>query len=189
MGFYSNEELLKMGFKYLGKNVLVSKQSSIYNPRNISIGDNSRVDDYCLLSAGEEGIEIGANVHIACYCSLIGKAKIKMDDFSGLSSRVAIYSSSDDYSGKYLTNPTVPDQYKNVISKPVHIGKHAIIGVGAVILPNTTLGEGVAIGALAVVTKSCQEWGIYVGNPARFFKSRSKDLLALEQKYVNESNV
>lgn len=52
MGFYSREQLEKIGFKSLGKNVLISDKSSIYSPENISIGNNVRIDDFCILSAG-----------------------------------------------------------------------------------------------------------------------------------------
>ena len=95
MSFYKQEELNKMGFKFLGKNVLISDKSSIYNANNISIDDNTRIDDFCIISAGSGGIELGKYVHIACYSSLIGKSKITMKDYSGISSRVSVYSSSD----------------------------------------------------------------------------------------------
>ena len=52
MGFYSREQLKKIGFKSLGKNVLISDKTSIYSPENISIGNNVRVDDFSILSAG-----------------------------------------------------------------------------------------------------------------------------------------
>ena len=81
------EELKK--FKYVGKNVLISSLASIHNPENISIGDYSRIDDFCILSAGEGGISIGRNVHIAVYVSLIGKENIHIDDFAGISSRTS----------------------------------------------------------------------------------------------------
>jgi hypothetical protein len=34
MSFYTKEQLEKIGFKYLGKNVLISDKSSIYNSKN-----------------------------------------------------------------------------------------------------------------------------------------------------------
>ena len=37
------------------------------------------------------------------------------------------------------------------------------------------------------MNKSTQEWGIYVGNPAKRVKDRKKDLLDLELKYLNNS--
>src|SRR5690554_6180070 len=108
MGYLNQSELSKMGLKSLGNNVQISKKASIYNPTQISIGNNVRIDDFAVISAGEHGIRLGDYVHIANFCGLVGNAEIWMDDFSGLSSRVFIYSSSDDYSGTALTNPTVP---------------------------------------------------------------------------------
>lgn len=180
MAFIPEDELVKMDFKRLGKNVLISDKTSLYNCENISIGNNSRIDDFCVLSAGQGGIEIGDYVHIAVYSSLIGNGKITLSDFSGLSSRVSIYSSNDDYSGYALTNPTVKDKYKKILQKDVFLGKHVIVGSGTVILPGVTLEEGVSVGALSLVRTDCLEFGIYAGVPARLIKERSRDLLDLE---------
>ena len=182
MGFLSEEQLKTMNFKFLGKNVLISDKASIYNSKNISIGDNSRIDDFCVISAGSEGISIGRYVHIACYCSLIGKERIEMHDFSGLSSKVSIYSSSDDYSGNFMTNPTVPETLTNVIHGKVVLEKHVIVGASSVVLPNITISEGVAIGAFSLVAKDCEPFYIYTGVPAKKMKERSKNLLAMESK-------
>jgi len=182
--FYSENDLKEMGFKYLGKNVLLSDKTSIYNPRNIEIGDNTRIDDFCVLSAGKGGIKIGSHVHIAVYCSLIGDAQIILDDFSGISSKTAIYSSTDDYSGICLTNPTVSKDFTNVISGLVHLKKHVIVGAGTIILPNVTLEEGVAVGALSLVNKSFPEYKIVVGCPAKIIKDRRQDIKNLEKEFM-----
>ena len=112
--FLTENQLAAFRFKSLGNDVNISDKASIYNAKNISIGNNVRIDDFCILSAGDDGIEIGNNVHIACYCSLIGKSKITLNDYCNISSRVSIYSSNDDYSGNSLTNPCIPDLYKDV---------------------------------------------------------------------------
>src|SRR5690606_26286560 len=151
-------------------NVLISDKASIYNPEKISIGSHVRIDDFCVLSAGEGGIEIGNYVHIAVFSLLIGAGRITLDDFSGVSSRVSIYSSNDDYSGRALTNPTVAESFKNVKVASVSIGKHVIIGSGSIVLPGVTVGKGTAIGALSLVTKNCDEFKIYSGSPARALK-------------------
>jgi galactoside O-acetyltransferase len=181
MAMLSCGVLEAMGFASLGDNVRISEKASIYNPRKISIGSNVRIDDFCILSAGAGGIAIGDYVHIAAYSSLIGAARIELSDFSGLSARVSVYSSSDDYSGAVLTNPTVPAEYTRVSHSDVHIGRHVIIGCGSVILPGVTLEEGVAVGALSLVQKSCKEFGVYAGAPARLIKQRKRDLLDLER--------
>lgn len=182
MSFLSKEQIESMGFKSVGENVLLSEKASYYNCKNISIGNNVRIDDFAVLSAGIDGIEIGSYIHIAVFSSLIGAGKITLKDFCNISSKVSIYSSNDNYSGEYMTNPMVPVELTNVNHAPVSIGKHVIVGSGSVILPNVTLEDGVAIGALSLVTKNCEEFGIYMGTPAKKIKERKRDLLELEKK-------
>ncbi len=180
----SREAIEALGFASMGENVQISDRASFYGATRITLGSNVRIDDFCVLAAGVGGILIGNYVHIAVGSSLIGAGKITMSDFSGLSSRISIYSSSDDYSGATLTNPTVPSEYTGVTSADVFLGKHVIVGSGSVILPGVTLEEGVAVGALSLVHKRCEAFGIYAGNPARRIKERKRDLLDLEQRFM-----
>jgi galactoside O-acetyltransferase len=185
MSFLTHTELIKIGFNRIGKNVLISDAASVYNPKKISIGDNFRLDDFCILSAGNGGIVIGNYVHIACHSCVIGGDQVEILDYSNISSRVSIYSKSDDFSGDYMTNPCVPEHFTNVISKPVKIHKHVIIGSGSVILPGVTLHEGVAIGALSLVTTTCQANNIYAGSPLKLIKPRKQGFKEYEQKLLN----
>jgi len=186
MAFLTPSELSKLGFKHLGKNVLISDKASIYNPELISIGDNSRIDDFCVVSGK---VTIGRNVHIAVFCNIAGGEKgISLEDFSGLAYGCQIFSQSDDYSGNTLTNPTIPDKYKEETKRPITIQKHAIIGTNSVIFPGVTIAEGCSIGSLSLVSKSTLPWGIYVGNPAKRIKDRSSQLLQLEKQYLNSQD-
>lgn len=180
MAFLSMEEIQKIGFKRVGKDVKISDKAVFYGCERISIDDCSRIDDFCVLSAGEGGIEIGRYVHIAVYCSLIGKKKITLEDFSGISSKTAIYSSSDDYSGNYLTNPCVPEEFTNVHHGEVTLKKHVIVGVGSTILPGVTIGIGSALGAYALASKDIPDHVIAVGVPAKVVKPRGKNIFELE---------
>lgn len=184
MTWLSKQDLNKIGFARLGNNVLISEKASLYNCKNIAIGNNTRIDDFCVLSAGEGGIEIGSFIHISVYASLIGAGKITICDFSGISSRVSVYSSNDDYSGAFLTNPTIPDEFTNVTHQPVTICRHTIIGSGCIVLPGVTIGEGVAVGSLSLVTKNCTPFGIYAGVPAKRIKDRKRDLLKKETELM-----
>lgn len=184
MSFFTADEILSMKFAFVGDNVLISKKASFYGIEKISIGSNVRIDDFCILSAGAGGIVIGNYVHIAAYSSLIGSSKIILSDFSGLSSRVSVYSSNDDYSGLSLTNPTVPDNFKMVTNLDVYLGKHVIVGSGSILLPGAFLEDGVAIGAMSLVKGRCKSFGIYSGNPLKFIKERKRDLLKLEEKLL-----
>ena len=188
MAMLSRDAIQSIGFKFVGENVQISDRVAFYGVHRIKIGNNVRVDDFCVLSAGEGGIEIGKYVHIAAGSTLMGAGQITLSDFSGLSSRVSIYSSTDDYSGASLTNPTVPDKFKKVTHAPVTLGRHTIVGSGSVILPGISIGEGVAIGALSLVTKDCEKFGIYAGNPAKRLKDRKRDLLDIEANFLKELN-
>ena len=184
LSFLTPKQLSERGFLSLGENVLISEKASIYGASRIHIGSHVRIDDFCILSAGEDGIWLGNYIHVACYTSLIGKAKIALADYSNLSSRVAIYSSNDDYSGNYMTNPTVSAEFTNVAHRPVTIGRHCIVGSGTVILPGVIMEEGSAVGALSLVIKNCEAFGIYAGTPARLIKKRNNDLLKIENKLL-----
>ena len=183
MNWYSIKELHKMGIKILGNNIKISKKVSIYNPSNIILYDNIRIDDFCLLSAKGK-IEIHNFVHIGAFCLLSSSTSIILKDFSGLSSGVKLYGSSDNYNGMFLTNPTVPIEYKNCKNGPIIMEKHSIIGSGSVIMPNILISEGSAIGALSFVNKSTDPWIIYGGNPIRKIKEREMGCLNYENNLV-----
>lgn len=184
MSFLSRTVLESMGFKYLGKNVLISDRASIYNPENIEIGDNSRIDDFCVVSGR---VVLGRNVHIAVFCNVAGGEKgVVLSDFSGLAYGCHVFSQSDDYSGKTMTNPTVPDRYKNEIKKQVVIGRHCIIGTLSIVLPGVLIREGTSVWARSMVTKDTEEWSIYSGSPAKKIKNRNRGLLDYEVNYLLE---
>lgn len=184
MAMLSREAVETLGFASVGESAQISDRASFYGVSRIALGNNIRIDDFCVLSAGIGGISVGNHVHIAVYSSLIGCGKITLSNFCNISSRVAIYSSSDDYSGATMTNPTVPSEYTGVTHADVFLGKHVIVGSGSVILPGVTLEEGVAVGALSLVNRNCKAFGIYAGNPARRIKERKRDLLDLEKLLI-----
>lgn len=180
LGFLSEDELYDLGFADVGRNVSVSPRAVFHNPGAISLGDFCRIDDFCVLSAGTGGITIGRYVHIGCFSSLIGAGPIVMEDLSGLSSRVSVYSSTEDFSGLSIPLPTVPPGLRNPSHGPVRLCKHVAVGAGAVVLPNVTIETGAVIGALSLVQKDCKEFGVYTGVPARRVSYRFTDVLELE---------
>lgn len=179
--FFSAEEIEKIGIKAYGEDVLISRNAILYNPEKLFIGSHVRIDDFCTISGN---VVLGNYIHIAQFCSLYGdKEGIEMKDFSGLSSKVSIYATSNDYSGKSMTNPMVPEKYKpGDKSEHIYIGKHAIIGCNSVILPGAKISDGCSVGAMSLCNKPLDEWGIYAGIPAKKIKEREKELLQYEQQ-------
>jgi dTDP-4-amino-4,6-dideoxy-D-glucose acyltransferase len=188
MAFLTDIQLASVGFGSVGTGVLISDKASIHNAIKIRIGDHVRIDDFTVISAGDSGIVFGHHIHIACQSSLIGRGAIIIGDYSNISSRVAIYSSSDDFSGNAMTNPMVPGEFTNVASLEVRIGRHVVIGSGTVVLPGVTIHDGVAVGALSLVKADCMEFTIYAGIPARAIKPRSRRLLEMERKLDNRND-
>lgn len=180
--FYSEEELKTLGLGAYGEKVYISRKCSIYNPSRIKLGNHVRIDDFTILSGN---IVIQNYVHIAAYTALFaGNSQIVLNCYSGISSRCVIYAESDDYSGDFMTNPLVPEQYKNIYSAEVNIGKHVIVGTGATILPGVTIGEGASIGAMSLINRDIEPWTINVGIPCKKIKERSRKLLDYEQELM-----
>ena len=180
--FYTDEELAGLGLKSYGSNVLISRKASIYGAENISLGHDVRIDDFCILSGK---ITIGSYVHIAAYCALYaGSFGITLKDFSGLSSRCAVYAMSDDFSGESLLGPVVPDEFRNVMGGEVVLEKYVNVGTGCTIFPGVHLAEGVAVWAMSMVNRSLKEWGIYFGVPCKRVDERSKEMLKLEEECI-----
>jgi galactoside O-acetyltransferase len=172
--FYSEEELQTIGFNSIGKNVLLSRKASIYSPGKISIGNNVRIDDFCILSGN---ITIGSNVHISAYVALYGSMGIVIGDYSGISPKSVVYSAMDDFSGDYLIGPIHPESSTNVTGGVVVINNYVQIGSNSVIFPNLCIGEGAVIGACSLVNHDVEEWSINYGIPATKKKERRKNML------------
>ena len=182
MPYLTQNEISSLDFAFVGKNVKLSSLASFDKPHLMSFGDNSRIDDFCALSGK---ITVGRNVHIAVMCSIVASSEpITLSDFSGLAFGCRLFSSSDDYSGESMTNPTVPASYKKITHGRIDLGRHVIVGTNSVIFPGVNVAEGCAIGANSLVSKSTQPWGIYVGSPARRIRERSQKLLEFENDYA-----
>lgn len=189
MGILSQQQLNEVGFNTIGNNVRISDKASIYGADKINIGNNVRIDDFCVLSAGDGGIDIGNHVHIAIYSSLMGGARISVSNFANISSRVSIFSSSDDLTGGYMSGPVIPEKYKNVYCENVYIHEHVIIGCGTVVLPGSVLEEGCTVGALSLVKNRCESFYIYAGVPVQKLKQRDRSLLIMQNEFLKNDEI
>ena len=131
----------------------------------------------------------GSYVHVAAYVGLNGGRGIRLGDYVSLSTKVSVLSASDDFSsGNFFTNPTVPEDMRNVKGGMVTFEKHSIIGAGTIVLPDLTVGEGAAVGAASLVDKSLAPWKLYAGVPCRAVKNRERGVIELEEKLKERSS-
>jgi galactoside O-acetyltransferase len=169
----------------VGDNVSVNRSVVLYSAKKIHVGSNVRIDCFSLLSPGPQGIVLGDYVHIGAYGALFGSGgKIHMESFSSLSSRVAVYTSTDDYVDGFMSNPMVDPEFTNTRRGDVVFKKHAMIGCGAVIMPGVTIELGAAVGALSFVNKNVPEFAVVSGVPCRFVLQRNRRLLELEAAFL-----
>ena len=154
-----------------------SVESAVYIRGGITLGNNVRIDDFCLLVGN---ITIGNYVHIGAFSGLHASKEghIIFRDFSGISSNVHIYASSDRFDGEYITaRPGIPDDCLDDICREVVLGKYSQIGTSSVVLPEGTLGEGAAVGAMSLVNRMLEPWNVYAGIPCRNIKTRSRHMI------------
>jgi acetyltransferase-like isoleucine patch superfamily enzyme len=173
--FLTPQELDELGFRCVGENPKISQFARFHNPQQISLGNNVRIDDFVVMSGN---VSIGSNVHFSIHSSVISpRAHVSIGNFATISFYSCITSSNDDYSGKFMTNPTLPRTHTNVSDFDVKVEEHVIIGAHSLILPGVTLNQGCAIGAYSLVKNNVPEWEVFAGVPARRIKARSKLLL------------
>lgn len=60
--------------------------------------------------------------------------------------------------------------------RPITVGPHALVGLGAILTPGVTIGRGAIVGAGAVVRGRVPAYGVAIGNPARVIGD-SRDLV------------
>jgi acetyltransferase-like isoleucine patch superfamily enzyme len=91
---------------------------------------------------------------------------IEIGDFTNIGPNVGIVSANHDLiDNRILT-----------VNRPIRIGAHCWIGMGAVILPETELGDFTIVGANSVVTRSFAEgYCVVGGNPARVIRYLDKE--------------
>jgi acetyltransferase-like isoleucine patch superfamily enzyme len=179
--FYSSEELKNLGLKSYGENVLISRKASLYMAREISLGSNVRIEDFCILRGP---ISAGSYVHIAASSILTAnnKYQIILGDVVGIASGSILFTSTDDYSGPFLFGPFFPQEYTNKKGGDIIIRRFGLVGSRSIILPGVIIEEGTSVGAMSMVFRKTHPWTLYFGVPAKPIGTRDKNL---EQVYEN----
>lgn len=179
--YLSPAEVDALGLAHSGRNVFISRRAVLAHPERIHLGSYVRIDDFTLITAGHS-VSIGDHVHLGSSVTIAAAAPVSIGSFSGLSAGVKLFTTDDDYSGSFLTGPTVPAEYTNIKTAGVKLGEHCVIGSNSVILPGAELEDGVVVGALSMVKERLGGWAIYGGVPAAFLRDRSQKLLALAKE-------
>jgi len=124
--------------RHIGKEVNISSKVKIYDPENVSIGDNVTINDRVIIQSCNGGtIDIGNNVTIS-YDAMIITGRFMLDGQGNLI--------KDHFSGNIIIEDNV------------------WICAGAIILSGVTIKKGSIIGAGAIVSSDIPEYS-YVYSP------------------------
>lgn len=146
----------------------------------MDLGSNIIIDDFVFIGRNRS-MSIGSWTHIGVGSVMVGGGDLTIGDFFGASG-VRIYTGTEDFTGAYLTNPTVPAPFRKPTRSFVTIGRHVFMGANCVVLPGVTIGDGAAFGACTLVTRDCESWTTYVGQPARAVGTRDKNATLAQER-------
>ncbi len=142
----------------------------IYNDTKIlssSIGGGTYIGWNSILN----GVKIGRFCSIAPFTEII-YGRHAVNEF--VSSHPAFYSTANQAGFSFVTESKF-DEFvfaDNATRHSVVIGNDVWIGYGVKIIEGVRIGDGAIIGAGSIVTKDVEEYGIYVGVPAKKIKAR-----------------
>ena len=175
-------------FKHLGRNVSIFPTAKLIHPENISIGDETIIADFSFLYAVGKGIELGNFCHVTEHSIIQAGGLVKFGDFSAIGPRTTILAATDDYEGNgFIGLSSFGAKYRNTVFKDVILGRHVHIGMGCIIMPGVTIGEGCSIGAGSLVTKDMPAWTVCYGSPCKPIRSKPSDKqLSMEKEFLRE---
>jgi len=151
--------LCKLIFKKCGKNINIEKNAFFGNGIDLEIGDNSTIGINSYIGGIGSGgkLVIGNNVMMARDVIILTRTH----NFEN------VYEPINTQGGENFT---------------VTIGDDVWIGARVIILPGVNIGNGVIIGAGAVVTKDIAQYSIVGGVPAKLIRVRNKMITNPEKK-------
>ncbi|MEK6935091.1 MAG: DapH/DapD/GlmU-related protein [Nanoarchaeota archaeon] len=168
LGVKLNDNVMIANYVNLGSFIEVGKGSKIWHYCNIygtedkptTIGENTQIGGYSTI---KYACHIGNNCRFQSH--IFVAEYVDMEDYvfvgPGVSFAVDKYPSAQVALGR------------NWKLDAILVKKNVVIGSEAIINPGVTLGVGSIIGTGAVVTKDTQDYGVYVGVPAKKVGMRS----------------
>ncbi len=147
----------------LGSNVKIHDFVNLYG---CVIGDNTKVGPFVEI---QRGAVVGKRCKISSHSFICDGVEIGDDCFVGHG--VMFVNDNFPRSVNAKGELEEPQDWQNRFKKTI-IGTGVSIGTNATIIGGVHIGDGVLIGAGAVVTKNIPQQEIWAGNPARFLRLR-----------------
>jgi acetyltransferase-like isoleucine patch superfamily enzyme len=159
--------------------VICFPPAAIVNERYIHVGAHTLIGPHVTLSAGmvpgqacltDPVVRIGDRCLLGRGSGVVGHLEIVIEDDVWTGHNVYITDQNHGYE-----EFDVPISRQAMPERPVRIGAGSWLGHGTVVLPGTTIGRHVVIGANSVVRGEIPPYTVAAGNPALVLKWMSGD--------------
>ena len=162
-GIFKNSD-----FGKVGKGVVFEPGVLVFHPENIEIGAHVYIGHNTILKGYYKNrMEIGSGTWIGQQCFFHSAGGISIGMNVGIGPAVKIITSCHIDEGREK-----PLLHSRVAFFPVVIEDDCDIGVGAIILPGVTIGQGTQVGAGAVVNINLPPYSVAAGVPVRVIRTR-----------------
>lgn len=156
-------------FARIGENVIFEDGTRVFHPESIELGNNVYVGHNTILQGYYKNkMLIGDNAFIGPNCFFHSAGSISIGKNVGLAAYTKILTSVHEEEG--LEKPL---SFSKIVFAKVVIQDNVHVGIGTVILPGVTIGQGAQIGAGAVVSRDIPAFAVAVGVPARVIRIRN----------------
>ncbi len=150
----------------IGFGTRIGAGTILADPKKTIIGVQCRISRDCLLEA-TGGLTIGDHVGINRFAWFAGAGQIAIGDWVQIGPNVNLLSFSHSISSRATPIATQADHVG-----PITIHRDVWIGANVVVLPDTTIEEGVVVAANSVVSGRIPAFSIIGGSPARVLRQR-----------------
>jgi acetyltransferase-like isoleucine patch superfamily enzyme len=162
-GKFEQKDLL-----FCGEGVVIEDEVLIWHPETVSLGADVYIGHRTMLKGYYKGkMTIGRGTWIGQNCFFHSAGNITIGEDVGIGPQVQILTSTHrlDQVDKPLLQAEL--EFKHVV-----IEKDSDIGMGTIILPGVTIGQGAQIGAGSVITQDVPPYAVAAGVPAKVLRSR-----------------
>jgi galactoside O-acetyltransferase len=167
-----------------GSNVSIGFCTTFTNPSQVFLGDNVRIDPYCLITTG---LTTGNNVQVMSHTVFSGGSaqKVILGNWSFVGYQSLLVCASEDYEGTYGPVNEYFFKGNKIFRGDIQFGDYSGVASQVMVMPGAILPEGCTVGAKSFVYSKddLTSWSIFLGNPLKFHKPRNKyNVISLAEK-------
>lgn len=153
----------------IGQNVRIESGAfmSTEGGGKIVIGNNCKIHHKAFLLTWGGDIILGDDCSVNAFTTIYGQGGIKIGNNVMIASNVTLIPAMHQFGRLDMPMNKQPQEKKGIV-----IDDDVWIGTGVRVLDGVHIAEGCVIGAGAVLNKSTEPYGVYVGIPAKKIKSR-----------------